>query len=303
VKETPAVSFNGGGDSWNVRRVDAEADNIRHHEMIPPSPDPSFRWRPTSAGAVLVCEPLERFAPHFFTTRLWRLGTPDPEVAEEAAWAQVAIEIASPLGVARARQVHGRAVVIADKAGAGVDGDILITRDRRLAIAVQAADCVPLLFVDPGQGAIAAAHAGWRGMAGSVPQAAVAALERQFGCRPEELLVAAGPSIGACCYEVGTDVRDAFIAAGWTDDDLDACFHGAPVRTSTNPSFRQRSSSPDRWFFDGWACVCRQLQSAGVRRERIFSARLCTASHAEAFPSYRRDGARAGRIAGVIRLS
>jgi YfiH family protein len=272
-------------------------------DMIPPTPASLFRWHQTAAGVALVCEPLEPFARHFFTPRTWKLGSRYDEAADEAAWSQVAAAIDAPLGMARLRQVHGRGVVMASPESSTIaEGDILITEAARLGIAVQAADCVPLLFVDARRGAIAAAHAGWRGMVADVPGATVAALQREFGCRPEDLLVAAGPSIGACCYEVGGDVRDGFIAAGSSADDIDAWFRSAPVPTLANPSMPMSGARPGRWFFDGWACVRAQLERSGIPAERIHAAGLCTASHPDAFPSYRRDGLRAGRIAGVIRV-
>ncbi|MQA31188.1 MAG: peptidoglycan editing factor PgeF [Luteitalea sp.] len=272
--------------------------------MILPTPGASFRWRQTRAGAALVCEPLERFATHLFTSRTWKLGSRRADLTDHDSWAELAVEMAGPLGVTRVRQVHGRGVVVAKPGSeATPEGDILIASDARLAIAVQAADCVPLLFVDPVKRVVAAAHAGWRGMAAGVPQTTLAALEREFGCRPEDLRVAAGPSIGACCYEVGSEVRNAFMASGWTDDSIRACFHDRPTPTPVNPSIRLRSPSSGCWFFDGWECTRRQLEAAGVLADRIHSAGLCTASHPEAFPSYRRDGDCAGRIAGAIRLA
>jgi purine-nucleoside/S-methyl-5'-thioadenosine phosphorylase / adenosine deaminase len=270
--------------------------------MILPSPGPSFRWQDTVAGAALVCGPLERFATHFFTTGGWKLGSRNADVSEAASWAEVAAESKAPLGVTRLRQVHGRGVVIATDAGGPLPaGDILISGDSGRALAVQAADCVPLLIVDPIKGVVAAAHAGWRGMLAGVAGAVVSGLETEFGCHADDLLVAAGPSIGACCYEVGADVRGACIAAGWTEEALAACFFDQPQPTPANPSMPMPPHRSDHWFFDGWACTRRQLEESGIAADRIHFAELCTASHPEVLPSYRRDGARAGRIAGVIR--
>jgi copper oxidase (laccase) domain-containing protein len=123
------------------------------------------------------------------------------------------------------------------------NGDILITDDPLLAIAIQAADCVPLIIVDGRTGVIAAAHAGWRGMAVRVPEAAVDALAREYGSRPCDLFAALGPSIGACCYEVGADVREAFIAARTAGDLLRAWFHDEPLSSPLNPPFMRRSGT------------------------------------------------------------
>lgn len=269
--------------------------------MILPTPAPSFRWQQTPPGAALICEPLEQVAPHAFSTRWWKLGSRRPDVTEDASWAEVGTMMETTR-VVRLRQVHGKEAVIAtpDEQGTAA-GDILLSREAGLALAVQAADCVPLLFADLVTGTIAAAHAGWRGMVAGVPQVTVAALQREFGCRPDDLLVAAGPSIGACCYEVGAEVREAFVAAGWGDEEIDSWFLSTPASWPGNPSMPLPPPRPDHWFFDGWACVRRQLAVAGVRGEQIFGAGLCTASHPDCFPSYRRDGARAGRIVGVIK--
>jgi copper oxidase (laccase) domain-containing protein len=140
-------------------------------------------------------------------------------------------------------------------------------------------------------------------MVAGVPQATVSALETEYGCRADDLLVAAGPSIGACCYEVGADVRGAFIAAGWSEEAVAVCFLGEPRPTPANPSMPLQPPRPDHWFFDGWACARRQLEQSGIPADQIHFAGLCTASHPEMLPSYRRAGARAGRIAGVIRLA
>ena len=120
--------------------------------------------------------------------------------------------------------------------GQATDADILITNDPQVATAIQTADCVPVLIADTATGAVAAAHAGWRGMAQRVPQATVEAMLNAFGTRPSQLVAAIGPSIGACCYEVGGDVRDRFAAAGFNDRDMSRWFSREVRPTPTNPS-------------------------------------------------------------------
>ncbi len=162
----------------------------------------------------LVCEPLLDWADHLFTTRGWTLGRTAPQPGGDG-WA----EVADAMGVGadrlrRLRQVHGAAVVIAEQARDPLpDADIILSTQPDLAVAVQAADCVPLLLVDRRTGAVAAAHAGWRGLAARVPGETVQAMARAFGSRPEDLLAAIGPAIGPCCYEVGEDVRQAMANA------------------------------------------------------------------------------------------
>ena len=121
--------------------------------------------------------------------------------------------------LARVRQIHGARAVVAQP-GARPDADIVVSRDAGLALAIQSADCVPLLIADARTGAVAAAHAGWRGLAARVPAIAVQTLASEFGSRPADLVAAAGPSIGACCYEVGGDVRARFEAEGFGREEL-----------------------------------------------------------------------------------
>ena len=256
----------------------------------------------------LVCEALEPFAHHFFTTRGWTLGERTP-VANDG-WRDVAL--AAGVGVehfGRLQQVHGADAVIYKRdervpGGTIPIADIAITDDPAVAVAVQTADCLPLLLVDRQRGAVAAAHAGWRGLAAQVPAVTIGRMSAGFGTDPRDLLVAAGPAIGACCYEVGDDVRAAFADAGFTPAQLERWFNPEPLALSPfNPPMSSLSAvrRPGHWFFDGWACVREQLEAAGIPASQIFLSGLCTASHETSFCSYRRDGAVAGRIAGVIR--
>jgi hypothetical protein len=165
--------------------------------------------------------------------------------------------------------------------------DILASDDRDAALAIQTADCVPILLADTRSGAVAAAHAGWRGLAARVPATAVGALATSFGSRAADLVAAIGPSISAERYEVGRDVRERFDAAGFERDRLAAWF---PTVTRD-----------DHWLFDGWQSARDQLEAAGVPAAAIHVAQLCTATYPDLFCSYRRDGTQAGRMAAVVR--
>jgi hypothetical protein len=274
-----------------------------------PKPNDGFHWTQLSGKPVLVCDALEPFAAHFFTTREWRLGDRTPESRD--GWDEVA-EAADvdAWHLGRLHQVHAADAVTYKKGGPIPGGvvpaaDIVLTDDPSVAIAVQTADCLPILIVDRETGAVAAAHAGWRGLARGVPTKAVIRLTfgSGFDGRPRNLLVAVGPAIGACCYEVGEEVRARF-ADGWLaeGESLDKWFRAEPAKLPTNPPMRTLVTTrrTDHWFFDTWTCVRDQLEDVGVPRDQIFIADLCTASH-DAFCSYRRDGAMAGRTAGVIR--
>ena len=223
-------------------------------------------------------------------------------------WAEVAGALdLPPADLVRTRQVHGATVLVARvTAGtppSGVAADILVTDRSGIGLAVQAADCVPLLIADRRTGAVAAAHAGWRGLAARVPSAVVAALLRELGSAPGDLVAAVGPSVGACCYEVGRDVRQAFEAAGFADNRLASWFFDEPLVSVGNPAMPGLASRrrAGRWFFDGWASARDQLIDAGVGPDAVFVSELCTASHPATFSSYRRDGPPSGRQAGAIR--
>ena len=273
-----------------------------------PKPSRGFRWVQLAARPALVCDALTPFAAHFFTTRGWRLG----ERTESAVdgWKEIAAAAgvdASRLG--RLQQVHGADCVTYKKGttageGAPPQADIVLSDDPAIAVAIQTADCLPILIVDRRTKAVSAAHAGWRGLVARVPAVATERMVRDVGSDVNDLLVAVGPAIGACCYEVGEEVREQFERAGFTPTQIDRWLSLQPLALSPeNPPMRALTSTrrPDHWFFDGWSCVREQLEAAGVRRDQIFIAELCTASHEASFCSYRRDGAVAGRLAAVIR--
>ena len=270
--------------------------------MTLPAPAAPFEWVTTDAGPGLVCRVLEPFAAHIFTTRIWALGRASASGGSDTACSEIARTLdVRPDRLAQVRQVHGANVVVAEPAGRP-DADIIVSRDPDRAIAIRVADCVPLLIADRRTGAVAAAHAGWRGLALRVPEVAVAALEREYGSRRADLIAAVGPSVGACCYEVGPDVRASFTAGGHAEATLVRFFHRAPVVDPRNPPFAAVTAPRrDRWFFDTAIATCEQLTAAGLSTGQIYAARLCTASHPEVFCSYRRDGIGAGRLAAAIR--
>jgi YfiH family protein len=255
---------------------------------LPALPD-AFYWTDEPWGAVLRCAPLDRVAPHAFTTRQLRLSPTEGEP-----------ELAVTVGcdrVAQVSQVHGRSVVVAREGESWPqpwpEADVLVSRDPSRPVAVRAADCVPLLLADAASGAVAAVHAGWRGTASGAAVAALEALTKEFGTAPADVVVAIGPSIGACCYEVGTELVDAFAAAGHARHLIDRWF------LSSAPSRGSRERSPLRLDLVG--ANRDQLILAGVDEARIHACGLCTAMHLDVLTSYRAEGAQAGRLAAVIR--
>lgn len=265
-----------------------------------PRPGPGFEWKTTAVAPALVCTALDAVAPHLFTTRGFLLGS--TRTGEEP-WRQLA-ETLGGTSLVRLRQVHGADAVVATcpVPVEPPEGDILLAGPDGPAIAVQGADCIPLLIADRRLGVVAAAHAGWRGLVQGVPKEAVRLLTQTYGSAPEHLVAAIGPSVGACCYEVGPDVASAFASHGFTASETAPWFHGAPQPTDRNGSFEGVPAvlREGHAFFDGWACATWQLEQAGLPRASIHCASLCTASHPDVLCSYRRDRAYAGRIAGVI---
>ena len=255
---------------------------------LPPIPD-AFEWTTQSWGAALRCRPLSAIAPHLFTTRQLSLVSPKD-----------LMRLAESVGagaVAMAKQVHGRTVVVVcdgDGAPAAMpEADAFVSSSRDVAVAIRVADCVPLLMADRHRGVVAAVHAGWRGTAARAAVAALDVLEREFGSKPADLVAAIGPSIGPCCYEVGTELVDAFAAAGHERYLIDRWFLApAPPRGSRErPKLRLDVAGANR----------DQLVLAGVPEEQIFSSGLCTAMHLDVLTSYRAEKDAASRLAGVIR--
>lgn len=259
-----------------------------------PQPTDGFAWVQAPAGPALVCRALEPLADHLFTTRPWTLGS--HAAPPEPGWRQVAAALDVDLAhLVRTRQVHGASVAVchagdasfsAALAGA-TDADVIVSNDSAFALAIQTADCVPLLIVDPRTGAVAAAHAGWRGLAVRVPSVAADALAREFGSRADDLVAAIGPAISADRYEVGADVRACFEDAEFSRPQIDAWFRSG--------------RRAEHWQFDGWQSARDQLVAAGLASANVHVAALCTAAHPDLLCSYRRDGRAAGRIAGAIR--
>lgn len=173
-------------------------------------------------------------------------------------------------------QVHGTRCVPADAAWQGIEADASATQVPGVVCAVLTADCLPVLLCDDAGTAVAAVHAGWRGLAAGVIEAAVGAM----GVPAPRLLAWLGPAIGPDAYEVGAEVKAAF-----TGQDPGAA-----------AAFRAHG---DKWLCDLYTLARRRLAAIGV--ERIFGGGLCTFHEPERFYSYRRDG-HTGRMASLIWL-
>ena len=200
-----------------------------------------------------------------------------------------------PSRLMRARQVHGASVAVfrrgSDPGGSELpEVDILdLRRSGSCALTIQTADCVPILLADPAHGAVAAAHAGWRGLARASRNGAVAGLTREFGSRPADLVVAIGPSIsGPRAMRSAATVRDRFEEGGFTAARIAALVLPAG-RAGTLASSMAGSRRAISW---------RRL---AFHRRRFTSPGCAPRPIPKLLCSYRRDGAAAGRLAGVIR--
>jgi polyphenol oxidase len=205
--------------------------------------------------------------------------TPDrrEDVEENRRRAAGALGFAAFVGP---RQVHGvRIAEVRDAADDPGEADGLTTDRPGVLLGVLGADCPGVLLVDPARGALALVHAGWRGVAGGIVPAAVEALARRYGSRPDALRVAVGPGIGPEAYEVGPEVADALRAAVGGD----------------GPGLARGRG--DRWHADLGALIERQLVSAGVPHASVERDVRCTWREADLLFSHRRDGERAGRHA------
>ena len=174
-------------------------------------------------------------------------------------------------------QVHGITVVAAEMVRAPVVADAAWTHVPGQPCVVMTADCLPVLLCDRAGTVVAAAHGGWRGLAGGILAATVARLEMP----PRKLLAWLGPAIGPDVFEVGDEVRAAFLAL---DAGNAGCFRPSPA---------------GRWLADIYALAQRQLRGLGVRE--IYGGDYCTFGEPERFFSYRREN-RTGRMATLIWL-
>lgn len=191
---------------------------------------------------------------------------------------RLAQALALPGEPAWLRQVHGSRVLDAAAAAhAPAPADASVALQPATVCVVLTADCLPVLLCDRAGSRVAAVHAGWRGLAGGVIAAAVRAL----ACEPGALLAWLGPAIGPRVYEVGPEVREAFLRLDAADG---ACFRPSPA---------------GRWLADLYALARRQLAGLGVAG--VYGGGWCTYSDAQRFFSYRRDGS-SGRMASLIWL-
>lgn len=173
-------------------------------------------------------------------------------------------------------QVHGTEVALAEAAGCRTVADACISRRKNTVCVVMTADCLPVLLCDRDGTVVGAAHAGWRGLANGVLEATVKAMD----IVPDRLMAWLGPAIGPTAFEVGAEVREAFIQ------------HDPSAATAFTPS-------AEKYLADIYQLARQRLQASGITQ--ISGGEFCTYTERERFFSYRRDGA-TGRMASFIWL-
>jgi YfiH family protein len=225
---------------------------------------------------------------HAFTTRQSGQGRRNNGPRQPDDWNAVArIFDVGPNRIVTVNQVHGDAIVSVDEKNyqdvKSVQADAIITNTPGIAIGVETADCVPVLLLDPARRAIAAIHAGWRGMAKKIIQKTAAKMQSQFGSDLTRMIAAIGPAIGPECYEVDEPVmgpmRDAF------------------------PFWREVTSprKAGRWSLDLVKTGRLELARIGLEEKNVHALGLCTSCRKDLFYSFRSEG-RTGRMLSVIML-
>lgn len=217
---------------------------------------------------------------------------------------------AADLPLVTLRQIHSDiAHVVSTPDSPLLKGDALATSSPDLLLAIQTADCIPILLVDPRHRAVAAVHSGWRGTLARIAAKTLGRMQMEFSTRPADVLAAIGPGIGQCCYEVGPDVIKEFAAQfprakSWFEGPFDALASGEdpnplPWLTMMPPGHQP---PPPRCHLDLKAANAALLIDAGVSPKNIFVSDLCTSCRTDLFFSYRHQRT-TGRMMSVVGIT
>jgi len=220
--------------------------------------------------------------PHIVTTR----RGPDVDLVRDDT-PTAARRIAAVLNLDDAaflEQVHGGAARACTTGGQAGLADGLVTDTPGLALLGKSGDCPIILLADTGRRAVGFAHASWRATVAGIVSTTVAQLVG-LGCDPENLVACICPSAGPECYEVGHEVRTAALDG---------------IGSHAEEFFQPGPAGKDH--FNLWAANIDALRRAGVPAESIHVAGVCTLCRNDVFPSYRREGEKAGRFAAVVGL-
>ncbi len=205
-------------------------------------------------------------------------------------------------------QIHSDVVRIFDanqRPDKQCKGDALATNRPGLLLGVRTADCSPVLVVDPKKRVVAAIHAGWRGTLARIVVKTIGQMQMEFKSNPKDMLAAIGPTIGGCCYEVGTEV-----AADFSAKFSNASEFFDELRTGDEPNPLQwlnmmppgHQPPPKKVLLDLKKANKLQLLEAGLREQNISVTDLCTSCHVSHLFSYRKESTTSGRLLSVIAL-
>jgi hypothetical protein len=211
---------------------------------------------------------------------------------------------ASDFELTSLKQIHSDVIRVFPQSTANpCKGDASATNRPGLLLAIQTADCVPILLVDPKKRAVAAIHAGWRGTLARINQKAVGRMQFEFGSKPADLIAAIGPSIGPGCYEVAAEFVTKFTAQF-----ADAADYFDEPRSGEEPNPLQwlnmkppgHQPPPRNVHLDLRKANRSQLVAAGLLGKNIYVSDLCTACHTDLLFSHRREGPLSGRLLATI---
>lgn len=201
-------------------------------------------------------------------------------------------------------------IVTSDDAGKGVvcdrdytDIDGLITNEKGIALACFYADCVPLYFVDPVKEVIGLAHSGWRGTYSAIGKCMVDQMKEQFGCDPEDIIAAIGPSICRDCYEISEELGEQFMQGMWAADEIENSLEAirkAGVYDQT--SILDPGKKPEKYQLDLWLANLIVLHKAGIQLENIDVTDICTCCNPEYLYSHRASQGLRGNLAAFLML-
>jgi hypothetical protein len=204
-------------------------------------------------------------------------------------------------------QIHSDIIHCIDSAPeATLVGDGLITNTPGLLLAIQTADCLPIIIVDAKRHAVGVFHAGWRGTAKRIVEKGVGEMRHRFGSHPRDLKAAIGPGIRGCCYEVGPEVRDQFESQFANAEKLFRIVEESdPVREKYPMLFLTarapgHSELPKKIYLDLVEANRQQLLAAGVPAKNIEALPLCTNCRTDLLFSYRREKGKTGRMMAVV---
>jgi purine-nucleoside/S-methyl-5'-thioadenosine phosphorylase / adenosine deaminase len=264
-----------------------------------------FYWREIDGVRALICAPLEQDGfVNGFSTRLGGVSAMPSDALSLAGFNEDAAEnilenrrrflklFPGEWELAGCWQVHGADVRVVhtreeaepaeNQRGETIFCDVIVSDAQGVLAGVKTADCVPILLADPVTGAFAAVHAGWRGTLATAVLAGVERLAMQYDAKSANLRVAIGASAGQCCYEVGSEVIEAFTKR---------FPNGEKLFTPTRPGHAT---------VDLLQANRAQLESAGVLPERIHIAPICTMCRTDLFFSYRKEKSLHGKVGRLM---